>query len=148
MKRNKKVAVLPVLLALMFVQGCTNNPIKSGNDPVVVRAEQALTVAPELFDLVVHVESDNRAYFMSINPDIHKFGETLRKVVATDPITGKPIRQAKFWLVSTTNMLDAYKDNRTAENKANLLTWLKTIEQAVAEAKKYAPALQAKATKS
>ncbi len=108
--------IVPVVLvsALMFCSGCKILP---GNDSVVVRAEQSTAMGIEVFDAFVLWEYRNR--------DV--LGEDSEVTKAANYIRAN----APMWLSMARATTKAYKNNRTAENKADLLTAVKTLEAGI-----------------
>lgn len=93
-------------------------------DPIVVNAEKTLAVANHTFDLIVHLERDNQAAFAKASPSIHPFVENIR-------------RNGLGWIRTANNLKQAYKHNRSPENKANLLTSISTVSTALDQSKQY-----------
>lgn len=129
-------------LALMFCAGCeTTKAIyqaattgyslsASGetgvvnDDAIVVSTEKALNIALDTFDLFLKVERDNESSLAGVSPGIHSFAEKVRT-------------NGKNWIKSAERAHDAYKNNRTRENHANLLTAYRTLQTAIQESQKY-----------
>src|SRR5687768_10196277 len=126
MKLRLKAAMFALIPMLLFstlaipiavtVTGCS--AIQEGHDPVVVRSEQASRYAFEIFDTFVTEEERNRVGWRAISPDIEKTANRIRRQG----------RQAVEELVRVTRV---YKYNRTPENKANVETWLLTVQELV-----------------
>lgn len=93
-------------------------------DPIVVNAEKTLAVANHTFDLIVHLERENQAAFAKASPAIHPFVENIR-------------RNGLGWIRTANDLKQAYKHNRDAQSKANLLTALATVSNATNSAKDY-----------
>lgn len=91
-------------------------------DPVVVDAEKTLLIARDTFNLYVHLEKEHNATLASASPKFHDFADKLR-------------RDSIGWLRTANRMKNAYKHSRTLEAKANLLTALATVSQALVETK-------------
>jgi hypothetical protein len=96
----------------------------NATDPVVVNAEKTLLIARDTFTLFVHLERDNRASLAKISPQFHQYAEILR-------------RNGIKWLRTADAMKEAYKNNRTPESKANLLTALATVSEALNQTQQY-----------
>lgn len=107
------------MLAALFL--CAAGCKTITGDPVVVRAEQAQKVLVYTLDTLLKFEYDNRAYLWSINPQLKKFCDTCRD-------------SEVMWIHGIDNATEAYKSNKSTENKATLVTWLAVIEQVVSDA--------------
>lgn len=104
-------------MALCLLVGCST--IAPGNDPVVVRAEQATTSAFDVVDAFLLWEHNH-----PVPDNIHAFAEKLRT-------------EAPGWFATARALTKAYKANRTPEKKAALGTALAVLETAVREATHY-----------
>lgn len=93
-------------------------------DPIVVNAERTLSTARDTFKFIAREERQNQALFAKVSPSIHSFVENIR-------------RNGVGWLRTAEAMKTAYKQNRTAENKANMLTAISTVSTALAQSKQY-----------
>ncbi len=93
------------------------------DDQIVIKSEQALSIALDTFNVFLKAEYDNRELFAKI-PGAHQTAENIRK-------------NGKKWLKSLEHAHDAYKGNRNAENHATLLTAYRTVQAAIEEAKSY-----------
>lgn len=121
-----KQLILVTLVAMGFCS-CATPPAggpTSTADPVVVTAEKSLRTAKDTFDLLLHLEYDNRAALEKVPLGIHTYADYIRK-------------NAPDWLITANNLKNTYKHNRTAENKASLQTALATISEAVLQSQKY-----------
>jgi hypothetical protein len=118
MKTNIQNLALLVLLSA-FAAGCA--AIKPGNDPVVVRAEQATKSAIAIIDSFVKYEYDNRLLLQTVEPKVKLAADKMRV-------------NAPQAFASARNLTKAYKLNRTAENKANLNTIIMVLDQMAQEA--------------
>lgn len=128
------VAMLLALLLPFSVVGCA--ALAPGADPVVVRAEQSIQIAFSTFDTFLKLEHDNSAKVKDKAPEVHQFAEWLREKDASGTSQGIAM------IRSADNFKNAYKSNRTAENKANLITILATLESAVSETQKHLTAIK------
>jgi len=108
-------------LAALLVLGAGCAQLQPGHDAVVVRSEQIQQSIFDTVDTFLAYEKANREALWAINPGIKKAADDLRRMF--------PLANA-----TALNMLDAYKWNRTLENKVNLMTALAVIEQARTEA--------------
>jgi hypothetical protein len=108
--------------------GCAT--IQPGNDPAVVAAEVTLQSGIDTFDAFLKWESVNRASLLASSPSIaaavHTEAEYLR---AKDPVTHRA--RAQQWLITGSTLIEAYKSNRTTQNKANFQTVMATISAAL-----------------
>lgn len=102
----------------------TTVPPNPSADPVVVNAEKTLAAARDTFKFIEHQERQNRAVFDKISTKIHPFVEYVR-------------RNDVQWLRTAEAMKTAYKTNRSPENRANLLTAISTVSQALEQSKQY-----------
>lgn len=93
------------------------------DDKIVVNAEKALYIGLDTFNLFLDLEFNNRALFDKI-PGAHATAERIR-------------RDGKNWIESLQRAKNAYKNNRSNLNHANLSTALKTVQAAIAESKFY-----------
>ena len=94
------------------------------DDQIVVRTEQALNIALDTFDVFLKLERDNQAGLEKVSPKIHEWAENVR-------------RNGKGWIKSAQTAKNAYKQNRTAKNHANLVTAYKTLKAGIEESQKY-----------
>ena len=113
--------ITPILVAL-FLIGCAS--IQPGNDPVVVNAERSTNVAFETINTFLQIEYTNQAWVKANAPQIHTYANYLRG-------------HAKQWVASATDLIGAYKHNRTPENKASLQTAVAVLTTAEVQAQKY-----------
>lgn len=120
-----KTKTLPILTVLLLTS-CAS--ILPGNDPVVVRAEQATQLAFDTFNLVEKTEFDTYAALKATSPStaaqVRTFVNSLR-------------RQGPEWLASARTLTHAYKANRSPENAASLSTAIAVLTSATLEANKY-----------
>jgi hypothetical protein len=123
---KKLLLIIPVAF---LMAGCAT--IKSGSDPIVVRAEQSEQVAFATFDTFLKIDNANRQFFRTSLPAVHQFAEWLRT-----PIGNPPSQRGIAMIESFDKVKVAYKSNRTPDNKANLITALATLEAAIAETQK------------
>lgn len=122
-KLKNKIAVL--LLSVLFsaslvgMIGCAT--VADGNDAAVVNAERTTQIAIDTIDAFLLLEYQNREAYAAISPEIRVAADYLRD-------------NAPGWIKSARNVTKVYKANRTPENKANLITAIATLEQAMREA--------------
>lgn len=94
------------------------------DDQLVIKSEQLLVISLDTFDTFLKIERSNQQILSKISPEIHAYAETVR-------------RNGKNWIKSLELAHDAYKNNRSANNHATLLTAFKTVQTAVKESQKY-----------
>lgn len=123
MKQTLRIA--PVILALLLASCSTILP---GNDPVVVNAERAITTARATFDLVEKTEYDTYPALKAVNPSV---------AVEIRTFVNKVRASRQKWEQSATDLKNAYKKNRNADNKASLDTGLAVLTSATAQAVTY-----------
>lgn len=121
MKRNVPLAVLALLLA-----SCAH--IQIGNDPAVVNAERDTQLAADTFTLVVNTEKQARPTLVGID---YKSAIAIKHGVDYIRVN------APKWLSSARAVTKAYKENRNAENKANLQTAIATLMTGLTQAQGY-----------
>lgn len=103
---------------LMLQSGCA--AVKAGQDPVVVNAERLAANSYDVVDAFLTLEQNQRAVLWQVDQSIkhtadklrHEFPEALKSLRATTK---------------------AYKQNRSAENKATVVTWQAVINQLLSE---------------
>lgn len=76
MKFNKLSLALAAVAAAVII-GC--GTIQQGHDPLIVRVEQAETMAADTFDTVLRLDSVNRPFWRTNAPEFHSFCEWLRE---------------------------------------------------------------------
>lgn len=109
-----------VPLSLMLV-GCGS--IQPGHDPVVVNAERTTQLAVDVFDTFLQWEYANREA-LSATPEVRQSADFIRA-------------RGQDWLVTARSMTQAYKRNRTPENKANLDTAMAVLRAGITQARHY-----------
>lgn len=139
MKTLRRIASVSVLLAmtayaLFFVgtvaavvtaTGCSTTA--TSGDPFVVEAEKDLRTAFNVVDSFLEWEANNRA---TAGSDVTAAADTIR--------TTFPAAYKSAWDTLTT-----YKQNRDPAGRANLATWLQTINAAMLNAVRAMPQAQA-----
>lgn len=111
----KHLATCLLLLALIF-SGCAT--LDSGADPIVVNAERTIEVARVTMDSFLRFEFNHRS---KCPADVQAAAEAMR-------------RNAPEWFRRAHRLKLAYKQNRGADNKADLLTALSVLQTAASEA--------------
>lgn len=112
----KRIAVLILLLPLLMCDGCST--LQVGADPLVVNAERTLEVSRATLDAFVRFEFNNRA---KCPPEIQAAAEKIR-------------REAPEWFGRAMRLKLAYKQNRGADSKADLMTAIAVLSTAASEA--------------
>ena len=115
-----------VILALI-VTGCA--AIAPGNDPVVVNAERVTAAAADTFDTAFQLEYANHAILKQSSPQVITYVNYVR------------VNSPK-WLASARALTNTYKDNRNAQNKANLQTALSVLTTATSQLNTYFPQIK------
>ena len=113
--------ILTLLCA--FTIGCAS--ILPGNDPVVVHGEQTYQLAFDTFNTLFALDVTNRALELQYAPKVHSAINDL-----------KP--NAKLALANVHAAIEAYKYNRSADNKATLTTYLAVLNTELQLANSYA----------
>ena len=116
MRNMKPLAIFILILPLLFC-GCFAT-LQPGADPVVVNAERTIEVARATLDSFVRFEFSNRA---KCPPEVQAAAEKIR-------------REAPEWFNRAMRLKTAYKSNRGADSKADLLTALAVLSTAASEA--------------
>ena len=121
------VILLTGLLPAAFL-GCAH--VAPGQDPLIVRAEQAETVAANTFNLVVTVDDANRPFFIANVPEFHKFAEWLRQPVFVDGTNQLP--QGLAIVKNLDNVKLSYKSAQASSNV--FFTTIIVLESTVSQA--------------
>jgi len=124
-------------LALLVMTGCAS--VAPGHDPVVVRAEQSLSIAFDTIDTFLKLEHDNQELVKKKLPEVHAFAQKLRAKVT---VGGKTQPFGISVIQSATDVKNAYKRNRSPENKANLISALASLEAIVRETQQHLTAIK------
>lgn len=118
------------ILAISMLSSCST--LKPDADPVVVHAEQSLAIAHETFEIFLKLDDANRDFIRSNAPAVHTYAEYLR-VKEGNP----PVQRNIGWVESALAVKNAYKGNRTPENRASLSTALATLDRVLAETQRH-----------
>lgn len=124
-------------LALWVMTGCAS--VAPGHDPVVVRAEQSLSIAFDTIDTFLKLEHGNQELVKQKVPEVHAFAQKLRAKVT---VGGKTQPFGISVIQSATDVKNAYKRNRSPENKANLISALASLEAIVRETQQHLTAIK------
>lgn len=124
------IACLALVVAVPItgtITGCQSSQVAAGSDAFVVEAEKDIRTAFHLVDGFLLWESQNRA---TAGPEVTQAADMLRV-------------NFPAWHRSAQKVLRTYKAARTPEAKADLSTWLATINSAMLQAVKYLPTAEA-----
>lgn len=111
------LAALSVAL-LLLTAGCSGFTVAPGADPVVVHAEQSLSVSRDALDAFVQYDYAHRK---DVPANVHAAAEAIRREAP-----------AKFRAAAA--ILDAYQANRSPENLATLNTYVSALEELAKQA--------------
>jgi hypothetical protein len=136
----KTLLRLAVCFALWFQTGCVAP--NDGQDNVVVRAEQTLSMAFDTFDAFLKMEHQFREQTKEKLPEVHKFAEWLREPVRVTGTSGTMKPRGIALIESANNVKNSYKDNRSPESKATLISALAAVESALVETQKHLTRIQ------
>lgn len=117
-KMRQKLLLIPLLVALT---SCAT--VDKGADQIVVNAERTTAIAVDTFDGFLKFEYNYRDQLTGV-PAIHKYAEVIR-------------RDGPRWLETARNVTKAYKQNRSATNRANLKTAIAVLTDAISETQTY-----------
>ena len=112
----KRLCILILCLPLLFSGGCAT--IAPGSDPLVVSSERTISIAQATLDSFVRFEYNNRA---KCPREVQDAAERIR-------------REAPEWFNRAMRLKLAYKTNRGADAKADLLTAIAVLSTAASEA--------------
>lgn len=123
--KQLRISILTLLIASgFFLNGCATD--------IVGKSEQATKIAAINFKDFVHFERANEAQLLVLNPAIHGLATKLRhKECAT--CDQNDVR----WLQTARNFTEAYRLNRTPENKIQMQTAIAVIQVALDEITNY-----------
>ena len=125
----KFFAAIALACALVFASGCAT--LAPNADPVEVRAEQTVATAFETMTLFLKLELQHEEALRTKAPRVVAFAKWLTDRQADGTPRGVAI------IKSANEVRRAYKLNRSAENRANLLAALAAVESALAETQKH-----------
>jgi hypothetical protein len=125
----QKIASLLVLTAaLAGILGCV--PLQPGADPLIVRCEQAETIAKTSFDGVLSIDNSQRDFYRTSAPAFHNFCEWLRQPQTVEVTNTLP--RATAMIVSLDDVKLAYKGARASSNDVWIA--LQTLTSAMGQA--------------
>jgi hypothetical protein len=129
---KKTGIILGMAIATVMVMiGCAH--LQPGADPFVVTVERSETGARAGFDMILHVDQADRAFWRTNAPAFHEFCEWLRTpltyVGTTDPLPRCVVMQ-----LEVQDLKEAYKKARTESNSNLLYMALATLNTAGSQA--------------
>ena len=125
------VAVLLLGALAVGFTGCV--ALDKNARPVIVRAEQSLSIATATFDAVVKIDDSNRPFFRTNAVPFHQFCEWLRYPVVIAPLTNSFPRGLAI-IRSADAVKETYKRTNTTNDYAALISALATVETTTAQA--------------
>lgn len=124
LRKLPSTTLVAVMFASFLFEGCATD--------IVGKAEQTTHIAAINFDNFLQFELDNRAQLLELNPAIHDLAQKIRhKECATCDPNG--IR----WLKSARTFTEAYRQNRTVDNKVNMQTAIALIQTTLDQITQY-----------
>lgn len=115
------VTAVAVLVAALTLSAASCPPVHPDADPVLVRAEQSLEISFTTVDTLLLIEHQHRELLAQLVPHAEEYCDYARTV-------GPPSFRALDAAIT------AYREHRSPENKATLLTWLAVVEQLARDA--------------
>lgn len=122
--KKLRLSILPLLFAAFMLQGCATD--------IVGKAEQTTKVSLINFRDFVRFERANEAQLLELNPGIHQLAQKLRHKECPT-CDQNDIR----WLETARHSTEAYRLNRTSDNKFQLETAIAVIQTALDEITEY-----------
>lgn len=124
------VALLCILSTFSFVPSCAppQGGYATGADPVVVDAERDTQVAYDVFEAVKKADIDLYPAWKAIDAKSAGAFRTYVNYIRA---------HERAWLTTARTLTKAYKNNRSADNKATLTTYMVTVTTATSEATKW-----------
>lgn len=106
---------------------------------VVGKAEQTTHATATGFDTFLQFELDNRAQLLAIDPGIHALAQKLRhkECPTCDPSDPRATQNGIRWLQSARAYTEAYRLNRTKENKFQMDTALALVSTTLDQIAQY-----------
>ena len=129
---DTSVPIKPLLLAGLLASGLACASVDPSASPVIVRAEQTIAEAANVFDTFLTLENSQRETVKVKLPKVHAFAESLRQRV---PDGTNSLPRGIALVLSAERVKETYKHNRTPQNQASLDTALKTLSVALTEAR-------------
>lgn len=143
MIKIKLLSITLLAACSLSLSGCGIAPVKPGNDPVIVHAEQSIGIGTDTFTTFLDTEAKTHVALCNVSHEVcepvHEFSENLRtpETFVNDLGITVHTRKAKHWLQTATHLLEEYKLNPNADNRDKLQRILDVISAAVAEANTY-----------
>ena len=121
MKNVTRHLSLVTLLGVLALFGCAKDSVG--------KAEQATHASATGFDTFLQFEMDNRDQLLAIDPGIHALAQKLRhKECPTCPASDpRSVQNGIRWLQTARTYTEAYRLNRTEDNKLQMQTALALI---------------------
>lgn len=119
----KPKLTIPTILLLALLAGCST--VQQGSDPVVVRAEQTVSLAKATFQFAVDTEAQSRPALLQIN-----YNAAIQIKHTVDRIR----LSAATWQASAVSAIQAYKANATNANLSVLQKALADISAGMTQA--------------
>lgn len=126
------LSVVVLTLSVNLFTGCAS--VKSGSDPIIVRAEQVESGALASFIFVINFDNSDRGFWKTNAPAFHNFAEWLRTPVGVDSL-GNTQRRGLQMISNVDSLKVAYKSNASQSNA--LQTAIATLAQAVSQAQSW-----------
>lgn len=128
-RQENNLWLLPVVILAGIISGCCT--ILPGNDPLVVRAEQATRLLYSTTDKFLEWEYKHRAQVPHLKPVADRMRRTVPGVLAV-----------------SRDALRAYKATKSADTKAELVAALQPVEQLLQDSRALAASLKGLQTAS
>lgn len=125
--KQLRISILPLLLALALSQpGCGTTEVAKGQQVVHASAVD--------LNAFIQFEKKNRNALWHLNPAIKHTADKLRHCA----VPGENCEpNAAKWINSAIATVDAYKDNRSPEKKANMDTAIAVVQELVSQVSEY-----------
>lgn len=114
---------LQAITGLIITAGCSSTQVAPGHDAFVVEAEKDIRTAFHVVDAFLQWEERNRPV---VGEEVTNLADDLRV-------------QFPAYLASAQDVLRAYKRSRTPEGRADVVTWLQTVQSAMLAAVRHLP---------
>jgi hypothetical protein len=124
----KLLLPIPCSLLLLGLIACAS--LNRGADPLVVRVEQGESLAMPTFELILHEDNANRAFWMTNAPAFHNFAEWLRTPTRYN---GTNVSRSDAMQFNVDDLKMAYKGAKTAGNSNALYTAFGVLEEVVSQ---------------
>lgn len=134
---RKYQPALAVFLLVFFIAGCAT--LQPSANPLVVRCEQSEKAAFATFEMVLHVDDSNRAFWSTNAASFHRFCEWLRQPTLVNATNTLPRGAAIIWTLDNTKK--EYQKNLVGQDQ--LAAALAAVEKALYDAQLYFSTAQA-----